>query len=412
MRISYDNIVPLEKHLVYITCTKRMSRLLKILLITTLIFLSDTAVTEAKNKVDIYLFYSKTCPHCEKERLFLNTLKTKYSELAINEYEITTNKQNMDLFVKVGKTLSSNTAYVPFLIIGNKVITGYLNDETTGAQIEQQVINAIDTTQEDIIKKLVVAPEQNKGSSNNIVLPVFGTINTKEISLPLLTAIIGLLDGFNPCAMWALLFLISLLLGIKDRKRMWILGVAFIVTSGFVYFLFMAAWLNMFLFVGYLPIIRIIIGFTAAGFGIYYLNKYFRNPSGCSTSEDEKRQEIFNKLKDITQRKSFFWSLFGIMLLAVAVNLVEMMCSVGLPAIYTNVLSSNKLMPIQYYLYLAGYILFFMLDDIIVFVIAMTTLQAVGIDSKYAKYSSLLGGIIIFIIGILMLFKPELLTFK
>lgn len=59
--------------------------------------------------------------------------------------------------------------------------------------------------------------------------------------------------------------------------------------------------------------------------------------------------------------------------------------------------------------YILIYILFFLIDDLVVFFIAMITLHITGITTKYSKYSHLIGGVIMVIIGILLIFKPEIL---
>ncbi len=243
-------------------------------------------------------------------------------------------------------------------------------------------------------------------------VPILGELRAESLSLPVLTLVVALLDGFNPCAMWTLVFLISLLLGLKNRKRMWVLGASFIFTSGLVYFLFLSAWLNFFLFLGFVVWVRILIGFVAFIAGGYYLKDYFFNKTGgCKVMGDEKRQKTFKKIQSIVQERQFFLAIGGIILLAIAVNLVELICSAGLPAIYTKILSLSNLPVWQYYLYFLFYIFIFMLDDLFVFFAAMITLQAVGIQSKYSRFSHLVGGILMFIVGVLLLFKPEWLMF-
>jgi hypothetical protein len=224
--------------------------------------------------------------------------------------------------------------------------------------------------------------------------------------------VIGALDGFNPCAMWTLVFLISLLLGLHDRKRMWILGATFIAVSAFVYFLFMAAWLQLFLFIGLIWFIRIGIGVFAVGAGFYNLRDYWVNKDGaCKVESSDKKKHTFEQIKNIIHRQSIWLALGGIILLAFAVNLVELLCSAGLPAVFTQVLAMNQLVWWKYYAYMALYILFFMLDDLVVFFLAMKTLHMVGLNNKYSRYSRLIGGIIILLIGVLMIFKPEWLSF-
>jgi thiol-disulfide isomerase/thioredoxin len=368
-----------------------------------------------ENTVNIYFFWSETCPHCAKEKIFLNNLKKEIPNIIINNYEVSKNKKNSDLLRTIGEKYNINVTGVPLTIIGKDYLTGYLNDQTTGKQIQTLVNKYLKDGDPNILKKTILNNSNIKTSNlpEKIDLPVFGSVFIKDFSLPFLTFIIALLDGFNPCAMWTLLFLISLLLGMKNKKRMWILGTTFIATSAFVYFLFLSAWLNLFLFLGFVFWIRIIVGIVALGSGIYYLRDYWINRQGsCSIMGNEKRQRVFEKLKNITQKQQFFLALGGIILLAAAVNIVELICSAGLPAIYTQILSFSNLPTWQYYLYLIFYIFIFMLDDLFVFFTAMITLQAVGIQTKYSRFSHLIGGIIILIIGLLLLFKPEFLMFN
>ncbi|NLZ24317.1 hypothetical protein GX888_01015, partial [Candidatus Dojkabacteria bacterium] len=250
------------------------------------------------------------------------------------------------------------------------------------------------------------------GIPEKMELPLIGEIETKDFSLPLLTVVLGLVDGFNPCAMWTLVFLIGLLLGLKDKKRMWIFGIVFILFSAFVYFLFMVAWLNFILFIGMVNWVRVLVGLVALFGGGYSLREYYVNRDGkCKVTDKEKRKRVFHKLEEITRRKSFWLALLGIILLAFAVNLVEAICSAGIPAIYTQILSLNNLGKLEYYLYILLYIFFFMLDDLVVFFIAMITLRITGGTTKYSKWSNLIGGALMLIIGLLLIFKPEWLMF-
>ena len=193
---------------------------------------------------------------------------------------------------------------------------------------------------------------------------------------------------------------------------MWLLGTIFIATSALVYFLFMAAWLNFILFLGMIALVRLVIGLVALLGGAYNIKDYFTNKTGaCKVTNTKKRQNFFQKLKAITYKKSLFLAIGGIILLAFAVNLVEAVCSAGLPAVYAQILSLNDLSTLEYYFYILLYIFFFMLDDLIVFFIAMTTLHMTGFTNKYSHWSSLIGGVIMLIIGFILILKPELLMF-
>lgn len=398
------------------------------------IFCFSSSIAHAANPLNIYLFWGDGCPHCAKEKTFLAEILPKYPEAKLYDFEIYRDQNNISLMQKASDKLNANASGVPFLIIGDKDFIGF-SDGSTDKEIEDQIQKCINNGCPDSIASIINSTnsgtdtptptptptstnqpidEQPSGNKEKIVkLPIIGEINALNYSLPLLAVIIGTLDGFNPCAMWTLLFLISLLLGLKNRRRMWLLGGTFILASAFVYFLFMAAWLQLILFLGFVMWVRILIGGLAIAGGGYNVRSYLkdRNQSGCKVTGSEKRQRTFAKMKAIAQQNSLWLALGGIILLAFAVNLVELVCSAGFPVIFTQVLALSDLATWQYYGYILLYIFFFMIDDMIIFAIAMFTLKATGLSTKYGKISSLVGGIIMIIIGLILVLKPELLMF-
>lgn len=352
------------------------------------------------------LFWANGCPHCEKEQVFLEKLSKKYPELTIQKYEITTSSENTALLRQRGRELGADVSGVPFTVVGNRFAVGFATEQTTGKRIEEMVQAELGVTAPE-----PSSHEKNTAVAQSIQVPLFGQIQIKDLSLPVLTVVIAFLDGFNPCAMWTLLFLISLLLGMQDKKRMWLLGMAFISASGLVYFLFLSAWLNAFMFIGMVPWVRAVIGLVALVAGGMYLKEYYEHQTGCKVTGNEKRKQVFERLRQIVANKSLILALIGIVLLAFAVNLVELVCSAGLPAIYTQVLSLSNLPMWQYYLYLLVYVLIFMADDLFIFFTAMATLRATGLQTKYTHLSRLIGGILMALIGLLLLFRPDLLMF-
>ena len=412
-------------------------------------FLGTINISSASNQINAYLFYGEGCPHCAKEQAFFETILDKYPTLKVNTFEIYYNQENVALLQKIAETLKIQTGSVPFLILGDKTFIGY-SATISPTQIEDRIkecliikcpdsiakIVGIDINEKEIVKEIKI---DNSKINNNIVpenneieividkekevsqsdilektinIPFLGTFSIKNFSLPLLTIVIAFLDGFNPCAMWVLLFLVSLLFGIENKKRLWIFGLVFLFSSAVVYFLFMTAWLNLFMFLGFIAFIRIIIGIIALVSAYFNLKEYITNPTGgCKVTGGGKRQRIFEKLKQIIQQKNLVIAIIGLVLLAFAVNLVELVCSLGLPAVYTQVLSFSYLSTWEYYMYLVFYVLIFILPAFFVFAISATTLQLTGISTKYGRFIHLISGIIMLIIGVLMIFKPEWLMF-
>ena len=244
---------------------------------------------------------------------------------------------------------------------------------------------------------------------------LFGVVSLKNVSLPIFTIILGAVDGFNPCAMWILIFLITMMFSMHDRFKMWILGLTFILTSGFVYLCFMLSWLSLASFLSSVVLIRFLIACFAVLFGMVNIYRYIKSLNsdvGCDVTDKKKRIKIMERIKKIVNEKSFLLSILGIMLLAFSVNLIELLCSLGIPVMFTNILAMNDLSTLEYVIYIGLYLIFFLIDDILVFVIAMKTLKIKGISNKYTKYSHLIGGVIMVLLGILMVIKPEWLMFN
>ncbi len=368
------------------------------------------------NKVTLYLFHSYTCIHCQAERVFLNEIKDKYPNLVVKEYEISDPK-NEKLMTKVKEVFNNKSPYVPFTTIGTKDYIGF--SDITADLIEQSIVEYSNKDYCDLTgvylgeTQDIYCTNTEKDSINSIKLPILGRVNPKDVSLPLITVILGTIDGFNPCAMWVLIFLITMLINMKNRKRMWVLGVSFLSTSALVYLLFMVAWLKVTVELSSIGWVRLIISLVALIGGSINLRSYFKaKETGCEVVNDSKRKRIIAKIKNFTTEKSFILALLGIIALAFSVNFIELACSAGLPIIFTQILALNNLSSLEYWLYILIYIFFFLIDDLIVFFIAMTTLKVTGISNKYTKYSHLIGGIIMVIIGILLVLKPEWLMFS
>src|SRR5690606_239780 len=122
------------------------------------------------------------------------------------------------------------------------------------------------------------------------------------------------------------------------------------------------------------------VGLLAIGGGAWYLREFFVNPEAlCKVTGAQSRQRVLQRLREVALERRFWLALAGIIALAVAVNLVEFICSAGIPAVYVQVLTLSALPAWQYHAYLLLYILVFMLDDLLIFVIAMKTLQVTGL---------------------------------
>ena len=391
---------------------------IKILLVAIFMMLLFLPNVKAEENLKFYLFYQESCPHCHDEMEFINSIKDEYPTVDFVFYEISLNEMNYNFYNKVLKKTKINANGVPFTIIGTDYYVGF--NEEISKNIVESLNKFLETGTIDIISMVkndedLSDIKYNENINENMSLPIIGEIDAKKVSLPLISIFIGMIDGFNPCAMWVLLFLIGMLFNMKDKKKMWVLGITFLTTSAILYLFIMMAWLKValsFNTVLWLRILIALIALIAGGINIISYLKNIKIDDGCKIVDGKKRKKIFSKIKKITLEKRLILSIIGIITLAISVNLVELACSAGLPLMFTQILSFNNLSMFEYMFYMFLYILFFLIDDIVIFVIAMKTLSIKGISSKYGKYSNLIGGIIMILIGILMIFKPEWLMFN
>lgn len=352
------------------------------------------------DKPEINFFYSAVCPHCAKEKEFLKELKNKYPEIEIKEYETFYTQGNREIledFYNKYQVPNQERGWVPTTFTPDKYFVGF--NEGIGQEIENCLKQCINGGSQTVSQK--------------IKIPFFGIVDISKLSLPILTIVLGLLDGFNPCAMWILIILISILLPLRSRKRIALVGGIFIFAEGFLYFLFMTAWLNIFLFTKDISLIRILIGVFGIGFGVWRIRDFILwKPGVCKVVNNSKSQEKFiNKAQRIINSTSIPAIIIGVTLLAFGVNLIEFFCSAGFPVMFTRILALQNITGLQYYLYLFFYNILYMLDDILVFAFAFFALGRFGFSEKYNKYSTLVAGLMLLILGILLIFRPEWLMF-
>jgi len=334
----------------------------------------------------LHVFVHPDCPHCHEALRFLRATP----EIDVVVHDVST-PANEHLFSMVTDRLgiAESELGVPLFVFGDRHIIGFDTPATTGEALRALVGGGGD-----------VVPR----GPPRIDLPVIGEIDPAHYSLFALTAVMGLADGFNPCAMWVLIYLISLIAGLKDRAKIWWLVGTFVVTSGILYFLLMTAWLNMFLVVGYVRPLTQLVALAAIGFGISHLYEivWTRGAIECEVGNVEQRRRTMARIRDVVAAPVGLASLVLVTGLAFAVNAVEFICSAALPAIYTHVLALSDLSVTGYYAYITLYVVFFMLDDLVIFGLAAFAVQRI-INSRYAVMSRLAGGMVLIGLGVWML---------
>lgn len=412
-------------HMIRSFAVKPRQRLLTAMLMLAAALLTALAATPSRarsgdeTRVTVYLFWQQGCPYCAAATEELEAQLAEQPLARLERIEIGRNDRDDARFARALNRFGHEQAAVPLVVIGNKSFMGFTASGASAKRYREAIRACTLEPCPDIFASAetgtAVADPPAAGPSSvlpeAIRVPFLGDVRTKDLSLSALTVLMAAIDGFNPCAMWVLVFLIGLLLGVGDRRRMWILGLAFLGATALMYFLVMAAWLNLVLFLGAVIWVRIAIGGLAIGGGLFFLREFWTKPEAvCHVASPGRRTRIMNAIRRVVERDSLAFGVLGIMAVAVLVNFVELVCSVGVPAVYTQVLALSGVSPLAYYGYLALYILVFLIDDIAIFATAMFAAQVAGLTGRYTRFSHLVGGVVLLVIGAILILRPDLLA--
>jgi cytochrome c biogenesis protein CcdA len=235
------------------------------------------------------------------------------------------------------------------------------------------------------------------------------------IPLPLFTSIIALIDGFNPCTMWVLTFLLVLLISVShSRRRIFAVGFTFVVVVYIIYFLFMIAWLNVFLYIGWLDPVRIAIGLLALIAGGINCKEFFAFRKGITLMIQERYKgplvRRIENMKDIIRYGSLPALVAASIALAAFSSLVELPCTAGWPVIYTKILAEKVFSETMiYYLYVLFYNVIYVMPLAVIILLFGYFFRGKQITKKQMQVIKLFGGLIMILLGIILLFNPELL---
>ncbi len=337
----------------------------------------------------IVVFVSDTCPHCAAAREFLADLVQGVQRLRIAYREVTGDQDARADFLALNERHGIARPGLPTFDVCGRIIIGF-------------DANAV-------LDALYGAGEPDGATS--VEVPLFGDISPVSLGLPAFTLVLGLIDGFNPCAMWILLFLLSILVNVKRRSRILLVAGTFVAVSGITYFAFMAAWLNAFLIIGYSRVIQLVLGGLAVLIGSVHLKDFFALHRGFSLSiPDSVKPKLYDRIRRVVRAENLLVALGGTVVLAMLVNFVELLCTAGLPALYTQILSYYDLEDTTYYGYLMLYNLAYIADDALMVTIALVTLGHRRLQEREARWLKLVSGGLIVALGAVLILAPQVLA--
>ena len=350
----------------------------------------DASVGATPPRQTIEVFVRDGCPHCADAKAFLAQLQQQRPDVEVRLHPVDTDAVARERLTALFQAAGEWPPGVPTFVVGQRVLIGFDDAEHRGRELQA----LLDPS---------VAPPAAAAQRTR-----FGGLTVDRLGLPVFTLALGLLDGFNPCAMWVLLFLLSLLVRLRDRRRMALIAGTFVLTSGAVYYAFMAAWLNVFLAVGFSQPVRVGLALLALVIGAVNLKDFVAPGRGPSLGiPAAARPGLVARMASLRDTQALPAMLLGVAALAIVVNLVELLCTAGLPAVYTAVLTQQGLSPAAHYAYLGLYILGYIADDSVMVTVAVMALGSGKLGERGGRWLKLLSGAVMLALGGVLLLRPQ-----
>lgn len=404
---------------------KRKLKIIFLLLITTIIF---SKISFSVEKVKIEYFGREDCKNCENLKKFLEELATKRNDFEVIELKIDKNEKDKQYFNEITTKLKLVKG-TPIIYVNERIIQGFNTKNTTGKEIILEIDNGKKKEKIKSLDEFVKSGNYENVAKNGAICEVDGVceiptsdkqvlvnipftnkaIDLTNYSLPLMALILGTIDGFNPCAMWVLVLFLTALIAVGNKVKMLRIAGLFILSEAIMYYLILTAWLYTWDFVGLDKWITPIVGIVGIVGGIFFIRNYLKQGDTleCEVTDFQKRAKISKKIKDIANKPFNLVTALAIIGLALSVNVIEFACSVGIPQTFTKILQINNISFLQRQLYTLIYIIGYMIDDFIVFGLALFSINKLQLTTKYSKWMNLFGGILMIILGLLLIFKPS-----
>lgn len=378
----------------------------------------------AQTSQELIVFIREGCIHCKNEEKFLDELAEQRGDIKVSKYHLE-NPQQRKIWEEFTQRLEL-AKVTPITVVGQDYLVGFDKPETTGTEIIQLIgkarENEIKTDLNKVERAKARSPtstclesdlncvlEENDGYYVNV--PFLGKINTQSYPLFVLSALLGFVDGFNPCAMWVLITFLIILLQVGNRRKMFIFAGTFIFAEAIMYSLILTVWYKTWDFVKLDAIVTPIVGIVSIIGGFFFLKEWRKKELECKVANPQQRQKILSRVQELAIAKFSLSTFIAILAIAFSVNVLEFACSIGIPQAFTKILELNQLSLLQTIGYIVTYISFYMIDDLIVFALALYGAEKLALTTKYSRYSNLIGGILMLLIGLLLIFKPGLLFF-
>lgn len=380
---------------------------------------SSSARTEsaAAAEVVLTLYWGDGCPKCEAERHFLDDLGKDVPSLTVRQYEVWNNSGNRDRFEKAAGEFDLDAKLVPMTVVGQRAWIGYtgaIGDDIrrtveAAARGEPVPKGVYGRAGEGTCNTDAFCPVQSE-SRAEVDVPLVGRVDVGSKSLVVSTLVIGFVDGINPCSLWVISILLAIVIRTGSRRRVLAIGSAFLVVTAGMYAIYMAGMYSALTVIDYLDAIQLVVGVVAGAAGIIAVKDYFWFKRGISlTIPEGSKPGLYKRMREVAGHQSLLLALGATTLLAVAVSLIETPCTAGFPLLWTGLLASHDVNALgSASLYLL-YMIPFLLDELVVFALAVITMRAAKLQEKHGRLLKLVAGTVMLALAGTIVFFPDVM---
>jgi cytochrome c biogenesis protein CcdA/glutaredoxin len=381
----------------------RVVRVVMALVLGLLLAVAPAAAGRAASgqDVELTLFWGKGCPHCAAEKEWLASAVEQYPWLRVRQYEVFHDAGNRARLERTARALGFEATAVPVTVVGGRYWVGWsdaIRDEVASAIREPRAVEPADV-------------ESAKGKSSRVDVPLVGDVTVSSDSLVVSTLVIGFVDGVNPCSLWVISVLLAIVVRTGSRRRVLAIGSAFLVVTAAMYALYMAGIYSAMGVVDHLGVVQVVVALLAGVFGLVSVKDYFAYKVGVSfTIPDSSKPGLYRRMRAAAGHRQLLPALAATTGLAVGVSLLETPCTAGFPVLWTGLLDANGVHAAGAALLFGLYMVPFLLDELIVFAIAVLTLRATKVQERHGRLLKLVGGTMMLALAVTVLVDPAAMS--
>lgn len=354
--------------------------------------------------VELVLFWGEGCPHCAAEHAWLAEVRDDFPLLRVTEHEVYRDEDNLRLLQETAAAMGFEPSGVPVTVVGESYWVGFSDD--VADEIERALTEAGAAGPS-------ATPRGDSGApaGGSVDVPLVGEVAVSADDLVVATLVIGFVDGVNPCSLWVISVLLTIVVRTGSRRRVLAVGTTFLVVTAAMYALYMAGIYSAMNVLESLGAVQAVVAVVAGVLGVVSVKDYFAFRRGPSFSiPDRAKPGIYHRMRAAAGQQALLPALAATTLLAVGVSLLETPCTAGFPVLWTGLLATADVGTAQAAWLFGLYLLPFLLDEVLVFALAVLTLRATKLQERHGRLLKLVAGTTMLALAVTVLVRPAVMS--